>query len=200
MGLLAPPGDLGIDIVAAELQAFGVPVGYGGPYCGVLAASEKCMRQMPGRFVGMATDTEGRKGFVLTLATREQHIRREKATSNICTNSGLMALAATMFMAAYGKDGLPELARLNFDKAHYAQAAIAKAGRRQRFAGPFFNEFVVGGLGDAAAVQKRLLGSGLVAGLPLGRYYPELRDSLLVCVTELNRAEDIDRLADALAG
>jgi glycine dehydrogenase subunit 1 len=204
MGLLAPPGSLGVDIVAAELQAFGVPVGYGGPYCGVIAASEKCMRQMPGRFVGMATDTEGRTGFVLTLATREQHIRREKATSNICTNSGLMALAATMFMAAYGKEGLPELARLNFDKAHYAEAAIrkaaAKAGVTLRFAAPFFNEFVIGGLGDAAAVQKRLLGSGIIAGLPLGRYYPELRDSLLVCVTELNRAEEIDRLADGLAG
>jgi glycine dehydrogenase subunit 1 len=203
MGLLAPPGSLGVDIVAAELQAFGVPLGYGGPYCGVIAASEKCMRQMPGRFVGMATDTEGRTGFVLTLATREQHIRREKATSNICTNSGLMALAATMFMAAYGKAGLPELARLNFDKAHYAQSAIAKAagrGTALRFQAPFFNEFVVGGLGDAAAVQKRLLGSGLIAGLPLGTYYPELADSLLVCATELSRAEDIDRLAAALAG
>ena len=204
MGLLAPPGSLGIDIVAAELQAFGVPLGYGGPYCGVIAASEKCMRQMPGRFVGMATDTEGRTGFVLTLATREQHIRREKATSNICTNSGLMALAATMFMAAYGKSGLPELARLNFDKAHYAQAEIARAagarGVTLRFRAPFFNEFVVGGLGDATAVQKRLLGRRLIAGLPLGRYYPELADSLLVCVTDLNRAEDIDRLAAALAG
>jgi glycine dehydrogenase subunit 1 len=204
MGLLTPPGRLGVDVVAAELQSLGVPVGYGGPYCGVVAASEKCMRQMPGRFVGMATDTKGRHGYVLTLATREQHIRREKATSNICTNSGLMALAATMFMAAYGKQGLPELARMNYDKAHYAQAAIAKAAGKGagavRFSGPFFNEFVVGGLGDAAAVQKRLLSSGLVAGLPLGTYYPELADSLLVCVTELNRAEDIDRLADALAG
>lgn len=204
MGLLAPPGSLGIDIVAAELQAFGVPLSFGGPFCGVLAASEKCMRQMPGRFVGMTTDTEGRPGFVLTLATREQHIRREKATSNICTNSGLMALAATMFMAAYGKQGLPELARLNFDKAHYAEAAIAKAGAKKgivpKFASPFFNEFVIGGLGDAAAVQKRLLESRIVAGLPLGRDYPELSDSLLVCVTELNRAEDIDRLAEALAG
>ncbi len=204
MGLLSPPGSLGVDIVAAELQAFGVPVGFGGPYCGVLAASERCMRQMPGRFVGMATDTEGRPGFVLTLATREQHIRREKATSNICTNSGLMALAATMFMAAYGKEGLPALARLNFDKAHYAQAEIARvagrAGARLRFAAPFFNEFVVGGLGDATAVQTRLLGDGLIAGVPLGRYYPELNDSLLVCVTEINRAEDIDRLAAALAG
>ncbi len=204
MGLLAPPGSLGVDIVAAELQAFGVPLGYGGPYCGVIAASEKCMRQMPGRFVGVATDTEGRTGFVLTLATREQHIRREKATSNICTNSGLMALAATMFMAAYGKTGLPELARLNFDKAHYALGEIVKtagaSGASLRFKAPFFNEFVVGGLGDAAGVQKRLLGSGLIAGLPLGRYYPELSDSLLVCVTELNRAEDIDRLAASLAG
>jgi glycine dehydrogenase subunit 1 len=204
MGLLTPPGSVGVDIVAAELQACGVPVGYGGPYCGVLAASERCMRQMPGRFVGMATDTEGRPGFVLTLATREQHIRREKATSNICTNSGLMALAATMFMAAYGKEGLPELARLNFDKAHYAQAEIerqaGRAGARRRFPAPFFNEFVVGGLGDASAVQKRLLGQGLIAGVPLGRYYPELNDSLLVCVTELNRAEGIDRLAAALAG
>ena len=204
MGLLAPPGSLGVDIVAAELQAFGVPLGYGGPYCGVIAASEKCMRQMPGRFVGAATDTEGRTGFVLTLATREQHIRREKATSNICTNSGLMALAATMFMAAYGKAGLPELARLNFDKAHYAQGEIVRAagasGASLRFKAPFFNEFVVGGLGDAAGVQKRLLGSGLIAGLPLGTYYPELGDSLLVCATELNRAEDIDRLAAALAG
>jgi glycine dehydrogenase subunit 1 len=204
MGMLTPPGSLGVDVVAAELQAFGVPLGYGGPYCGVIAASEKCMRQMPGRFVGMAADTQGRNGFVLTLATREQHIRREKATSNICTNSGLMALAATMFMAAYGKEGLPELARLNFDKAHYAQAAIVKAagkaGATARFAGPFFNEFVIGGLGDAAAVQKRLVGERLVAGLPLGAHYPELADSLLVCVTELNGVEDIDRLADALAG
>jgi len=204
MGLLVPPGPLGVDIVAAELQALGAPLGYGGPYCGVIAASEKCMRQMPGRFVGMATDTEGRTGYVLTLATREQHIRREKATSNICTNSGLMALAATIFMAAYGRHGLPELARLNFDKAHYARTAILKAAGKGRatgrFAGPFFNEFVIGGLGHADAVQRRLLDSGIVAGLPLGRYYPELADSLLVCVTELNRVEDIDRLASALAG
>jgi len=200
MGLLVPPGALGVDIVAAELQSFGVPVGYGGPHVGVLAASEKCMRQMPGRFVGMARDTEGRAGYVLTLATREQHIRREKATSNICTNSGLMALAATICMAAYGKQGVTDLARLNFDKAHYAHAAMKQAGLLPRFAGPFFNEFVVGGLGDAAAVQRRLLDRRIVAGLPLGPHYPELADSLLVCVTELNPAQDIDALASALKG
>jgi glycine dehydrogenase subunit 1 len=200
MGLLTPPGALGVDVVAAELQAFGVPASYGGPYCGVLAASEKCMRQMPGRFVGMAKDTKGRPGYVLTLATREQHIRREKATSNICTNSGLMALAATIFMTAYGKQGLPDLAKLNFDKAHHARAAILEAGGSLRFSGPFFNEFVVGGLGDASALQKRLLAEGLLAGYPLGRYYPELADSLLVCATELNRVEEIDRLATALGG
>ena len=200
MGLLVPPGDLGVDIVAAELQAFGVPVGFGGPHVGVLAASEKCMRQMPGRFVGQAKDTEGRVGYVLTLATREQHIRREKATSNICTNSGLMALAATICMAAYGKQGLPELARLNFDKAHYAERALAVAGRPRRFAGPFFNEFVIGGLGDAAAVQRRLLDRQIVAGLPLGPYYPELSDSLLICATEANPVQEIDALAGALKG
>jgi glycine dehydrogenase subunit 1 len=201
MGLLTPPGALGVDVVAAELQAFGVPASFGGPYCGVIAASEKCMRQMPGRFVGMAKDTKGRPGYVLTLATREQHIRREKATSNICTNSGLMALAATMFMAAYGRAGLPELARQNFDKAHYAKAAIVRGGRTSaRFDGPFFNEFVIGGLNDAAQEQKRLLADGLLAGYPLGRYYPDLGDSLLVCATELNRVEEIDRLAAALGG
>jgi glycine dehydrogenase subunit 1 len=200
MGLLAPPGSLGVDIVAAELQAFGVPVGYGGPHVGVLAASEKCMRQMPGRFVGAARDTEGRPGYVLTLATREQHIRREKATSNICTNSGLMALAATICMVAYGKRGLPALARLNFDKAHYAQAALAGAGLQRRFAGPFFNEFVIGGLGDAAARQRTLLDDRIVAGLPLGQYYPELADALLVCVTETNPVQEIDALVGALKG
>ncbi len=202
MGLLEPPGSLGADIVAAELQACGIPASFGGPYCGVIAASEKCLRQMPGRLVGRTRDTEGRDGFVLTLATREQHIRREKATSNICTNSGLMALSASMFMAAYGKQGLPALARLNFDKAHYALRAILRAGGaglRPAFGGAFFNEFVVRGVRDAEAAHARLLGDGLVAGTPLGRDYPELEDALLLCVTELNQAKDIDRLATALA-
>ena len=204
LGLLVPPGKLGVDLVAAELQSFGIPVSFGGPYCGVIGATEKCLRQMPGRLVGMAKDTEGRIGYVLTLSTREQHIRREKATSNICTNSGLMSLAANMFMAAFGKHGLNELARLNFDKAHHARTAILDAAKRRgieaRFSGPFFNEFVVGGLGDASRVQERLQAEGVVAGLPLGTDYPELADSLLVCVTEVNRLAEIDKLASTLAG
>ncbi len=203
LGMLTPPGSLGADIVAAELQALGLAASFGGPHCGVIAASEKCLRQMPGRLAGMARDTEGREGFVLTLSTREQHIRREKATSNICTNSGLTALAASMFMAAYGRRGLPALARQNFDKAHYAHDAVLRAassaGVRAAFGGPFFNEFVVRGLGSAAAVRDRLLGDGIVAGFPVGRDYPDLDDALLICVTEVNTAQEIDRLAAALA-
>ena len=203
LGLLRPPGEFGVDIVAAELQSFGIPSAYGGPHCGVVAATEKCLRQMPGRLVGGTKDTEGRSGFVLTLSTREQHIRREKATSNICTNSGLMALCASMFMAAYGKRGLPELARLNLDKAHFALGAVTRAasaaGVRQRFSGPFFNEFVIGGLKEADRVHARLADDGLIAGISLGRFYPELRDSLLISVTELNSANEIERLADLTA-
>jgi glycine dehydrogenase subunit 1 len=203
LALLQPPGAVGIDVVAVEMQSFGIPPSYGGPYCGVIAATEKCLRQMPGRLAGIARDTEGRRGFVLTLSTREQHIRREKATSNICTNSGLMALCASMFMAAYGKRGLPALAKLNFDKAHHALSTIttaaSAAGVRQRFAAPFFNEFVLGGFADVPELEKGLIADGLLAGVPLGRDYPELGDALLVCVTEMNSARQITRLAEGIA-
>ncbi len=202
LALLQPPGAFGVDVVAAEMQSFGIPPSYGGPYCGVIAAAEKCLRQMPGRLVGVARDAEGRPGFVLTLSTREQHIRREKATSNICTNSGLMALCASMFMAAYGKQGLPALARLNFDKAHHAlqaiEAAASSSGVQHRFDAPFFNEFVIGGFDDVNALEKGLVEDGLLAGVPLGRDYPELRDAVLVCVTELNSARQIEKLASAI--
>jgi glycine dehydrogenase subunit 1 len=202
-GLLASPGSLGVDVVAAEMQAMGLPPSYGGPQCGVIGASEKCLRQMPGRLVGAARDREGREGYVLTLSTREQHIRREKATSNICTNSGLMALAAGMFMAAYGKEGLPALAHLNFDKAHYALRAVLReasaSGVRAGFGGRFFNEFVIRGLSDAVRVRDRLLDERLIAGIPLSADYPDLHDALLICVTEMNGADEIDRLALALA-
>jgi glycine dehydrogenase subunit 1 len=202
LAMLQPPGAFGVDVVAAELQSFGIPPSFGGPHCGAIAASEKCLRQMPGRLVGVAKDTEGRTGYVLTLSTREQHIRREKATSNICTNSGLMTLCASMFMAAYGKRGLPKLARLNFDKAQHALEQItAIPGDRlqRRFAAPFFNEFVVAGVGKAAEVHQRLIGQGIVAGIPLGSFYPELDDALLLCVTDVNAAPEIDRLVRALA-
>ncbi len=203
LALLQPPGAFGVDVVAAELQSFGIPPSFGGPYCGVIAATEKCLRQMPGRLVGRAKDTEGRPGFVLTLSTREQHIRREKATSNICTNSGLMALCASIFMAAYGRRGLPALARLNFDKAHHALGTIAAAasanGVAPRFGGPFFNEFALGGFDDVEAVQKGVLEDGFVAGVPLGRDYPELADAILLCVTEMNPAGQIDGLAASIA-
>jgi glycine dehydrogenase subunit 1 len=203
LAMLRPPGAFGVDVVAAELQSFGIPASYGGPYCGVMAAMEKHVRQMPGRLVGMAKDTEGRSGFVLTLSTREQHIRREKATSNICTNSGLMALCASIFMAAYGRQGLPALGRLNLDKAHHAAGSILQAasatGIRQRFDAPFFNEFVLGGFGDVHQVQKGLIDDGYVAGIPLGRDYPELEDCMLLCVTETNAAAQIEGLASALA-
>ncbi len=202
LAILQPPGAFGVDIVAAELQSFGIPPSFGGPYCGIIAATEKCLRQMPGRLVGMAKDSQGREGFVLTLSTREQHIRREKATSNICTNSGLMALCASIFMAAYGKRGLPALARLNFDKAHHALGTIAAAssgGVRARFDGPFFNEFVLSGFANVEKVQNGLIEDGFIAGVPLGRDYPELADAMLFCVTELNPAGQIDGLASAIA-
>jgi glycine dehydrogenase subunit 1 len=199
LSVLKAPGEFGVDVVAAELQSFGIPPSYGGPHCGVIAAADKCLRQMPGRLVGVAKDSEGRSGFVLTLATREQHIRREKATSNICTNSGLMALCASMFMAAYGRRGLPELGQLNLDRAHHAERELSAAGVGRRFVAPFFNEFVVGGLGDAEALHRRLLDAGVVAGIPLAPYYPELTDSLLVCVTDVNGPEEISRLVRAMA-
>jgi len=199
-GVLKPPGACDADIVAGETQSFGIPLSYGGPYCGMFATLEKHVRQMPGRLVGEAYDEQGRRGYVLTLSTREQHIRREKATSNICTNQGLFALMATVYLATMGKRGVQEVARQNLQKAHYAASQISKLdGFDLMFGSPFFNEFVVRTPGPANQVTDRLLEQKIIGGITLERYYPEMRDALLVCVTETTRKNAIDNLVDALA-
>jgi len=192
-GLLKSPGSQGADIVAGEGQSLGIPRSFGGPALGMLASRKQYMRNLPGRLVGQTKDRDGRRGFVLTLATREQHIRREKATSNICSNNSLCALAAAMTMASLGGTGIRELAALNHDKAEYLKNALRDAGCAIRFSGPTFNEFVVGFPGFDTR-YRRLLDRKIVAGLPLGAYYPELADHGLICVTETCSREEMDRL------
>ncbi len=203
LGLLRGPGSRGADIVVGEGQSFGVPLSFGGPYLGFLAARESLVRQLPGRIVGEARDAEGRRGYVLTLATREQHIRRERATSNICTNQGLLALAATIHLSLLGREGLHLLALQNYHKAAYAASRLgAVRGCRLPFTAPFFNEFVVELPADPEEVNRALLRRGIVGGLALGRFYrgsvPALERAWLVCVTEMNTREEIDRLAEAV--
>jgi glycine dehydrogenase subunit 1 len=199
-GVLKPPGACGADIVAGETQSFGIPLSYGGPYCGMFATLDKHVRQMPGRLVGEAYDDEGRRGYVLTLSTREQHIRREKATSNICTNQGLFALMATIYLATMGKRGVQEVAAQNLQKAHYAALAINKLdGYSLQFSAPFFNEFVVQTGRPAEEINKLLLEHRIVGGITLDQYYPGMRNSLLVCVTETMPKDSIDRLVDTLS-
>ncbi len=190
LGLLEPPRDA--DIVAGDLQSFAISPSYGGPFAGIVATKEKFMRQMPGRVVGETKDTRGNRAFCLTLAAREQHIRREKATSNICTNQALIALMATVFMTVYGKQGLRELAAQNLSKAHYLAAKLPL-----RFNGPFFNEFVAStNLRTPEAINQALLQSKIIGGLPLRRYYPELENSMLLCATEMSRREHMDLVAE----
>ena len=190
LGLLEPPRDA--DIVAGELQSFAHPPSYGGPYAGVIATKEKFIRQIPGRLVGETKDNHGNRAFCLTLATREQHIRREKATSNICTNQALIALMATVFMSTYGKQGLRELAEQNLAKAHYLASGLPL-----RFSSPFFNEFVVR-VGDPEAINKKLLAEKVIGGLPLGGFYPELADCMLVCATEMSKRASMDLVRKAV--
>ena len=192
LGLIEPPRDA--DIVIGEMQSFAIPPSYGGPFVGIIATKEKFIRQMPGRLVGESKDTEGRRAFCLTLATREQHIRREKATSNICTNQALIALMATVYMSVYGKEGLRELASQNLSKAHYLASQM-----KLQFTGPFFNEFVVETPRPARALRDQLVDDGVVAGVPLDRYYPGMDNALLVAVTEKTTRAHIDELAAALA-
>jgi glycine dehydrogenase subunit 1 len=195
-GLYKNPGSQGADISCGEGQSFGIPQSFGGPGLGMFACLKQYVRSMPGRLIGQTEDRNGKRGFVLTLATREQHIRREKATSNICTNSGLCAITTAMYLASLGGTGLHELARLNYDKSEYLKKELRNAGFRIPFAGPTFNEFVVE-FPDGTAYQK-LLDQKMVAGLPLAPYFPELSGRYLLCVTETRSKADMDRLVSQL--
>ena len=201
LGLLRSPGACGADIVVAEGQSFGVPLSFGGPYVGLFATREKYARQIPGRLVGEAYDKEGRRGFVLTLATREQHIRREKATSNICTNEGLIALATTVYLETMGRRGLQEVAAQCAQKAAYAAKRIGELeGFSIPYTGPRFNEFVVRASVDAKQLLTRLASErNITGGLPLSRYYQDRPNEFLVCVTEINSRAEIDALVEGLA-
>jgi glycine dehydrogenase subunit 1 len=200
-GLLKSPGECGADIVVGEGQSFGIPMSYGGPHLGLFACKEKYVRNMPGRLAGIAYDKNGNRGFVLTLATREQHIRREKATSNICTNQGLIALAATIYMEAMGKKGLQEVAMQNAQKTAYAKKQIAAIeGFSLPFSSPTFNEFVVRAPKNASEILESLRkDKNIIGGLALSKYYSENDNDFLVCVTETNSKVQIDNLVSELA-
>jgi glycine dehydrogenase subunit 1 len=198
-GILTPPGESGADIVAGEGQSLGIPLSLGGPYLGILTTRNQFVRTMPGRLVGETVDLEGKRGFVLTLATREQHIRREKATSNICTNEGLCALMATIYLSCLGKEGLRELAMMNLSKTEYTKKIVSQVqGCKLAFSSPTFNEFVLEIEGDPEKVLREMKKEKIVGGLPLAKFYPELNRHLLVTVTEMITKEEIDRWADAL--
>ena len=197
LALLRSPGELGADLAAGEAQAFGLPLSFGGPYAGLLAARQKHVRQLPGRLVGETADVNGQRAFVMTLTAREQHIRRAKATSNICTNQGLCALRVAIFLSLLGRQGLRRVARINLSLAEYAKGRLAEAGLRLPYGARTFNEFVV----EVPGLLERypgLVERDLLPGVPLERLDPERRDQLLVCTTEMNGRADIDRLAREL--
>ena len=197
MGMLKPPGEFGADIVTGEGQPIGIPPSFGGPYLGLFSCKQQYIRQMPSRLVGRTTDTQGRTGYVLTLQTREQHIRRERATSNICTNEALYALASTIYLAAMGRQGLRQVAELCYHKAHYAASAIADLdGFSVSQSGPFFQEFVVSCPQAPGKVNRRLMERNILGGLDVSDRF---ENGMLLCVTEMNTREDIDALVSALA-
>jgi glycine dehydrogenase subunit 1 len=196
LGMLTPPGDYGADIVVAEGQSLGWPVNFGGPWLGLFACREEYIRQMPGRIVGRTADSEGRTGYVLTLQTREQHIRRERATSNICTSQQLVGLAATVYLATVGKQGLRQIADACYHKAHYAAALVDRIeGYSVDLETPFFKEFVVRCPRPPAEINRRLLERNIIGGLDVSS---QVENGMLVCVTELNTREEIERLAEGL--
>jgi len=198
--LLDPPGSAGVDIVAGEARSFGLPLGYGGPYVGYVSTKTAYVRQMPGRIVGQTSDLDDKRGFVLTLSTREQHIRREKATSNICSNEGLCVLAVTIYLALYGRKKLVELAKLNLSKAEYLKGLLRKRGIEPLFDAPTFNEFAVRLSGKPAEALDRLAEENIIGGYDLSSDYPQLENGLLLCCTERVSAKDCERLADLLGG
>ncbi|MDR7909242.1 MULTISPECIES: aminomethyl-transferring glycine dehydrogenase subunit GcvPA [Bacillus] len=198
LGILRPPGAYGADIVVGDAQPFGIPAAFGGPHCGYFAVTKKLMRKVPGRLVGQTEDENGRRGFVLTLQAREQHIRRDKATSNICSNQALNALAASVAMTALGKNGVKDMARQNILKADYARRQAEKAGLHVAFDGPIFNEFAVRLNLPVKEANRRLLQDGIIGGYDLGLAYPELNQHMLIAVTELRTKEEIDSLIAGL--
>lgn len=201
LGILKNPGELGADIAVGEAQALGNPLAYGGPYIGFMAATSKLLRKMPGRIVGQTEDIDGKRAFVLTLQAREQHIRREKATSNICSNQQLCALAATIYLSTLGKKGLREVALQCVKKAEYAKQQIQRHGKyKLAFDKPFFKEFVIKSSVEPNVVNEELMNCGMLGGYELGQNYEELQDSLLFCVTEKRTREEIDHLATVMGG
>ena len=198
LGALTPPGKFGADIVVGDAQPFGIPTSFGGPHCGYFAVTNKLMRKVPGRLVGQTVDEEGRRGFVLTLQAREQHIRRDKATSNICSNQALNALAASVAMTALGKQGVKEMAMANIQKAHYAKKVLSEKGFEIAFNGPSFNEFIINLGKPVKQVNQNLLKEGIIGGFDLGRYYPKLAGHMLVAVTELRTKQEIDQFVKEL--
>lgn len=201
LSLLKSPGELGADVVSAEGQSLGVAQSYGGPYVGLLGSTQKLVRQMPGRIAGITTDSEGKRGYVLTLQTREQHIRREKATSNICTNQGLMATAATVYMSTLGPEGFREVGQAAYNNAHYLADQISQVdGYELAFDAPFFHEFTVETPEPASDVLEKLLAEGILGGVDLGMFNDDWTNMLMLAATELNTREGIDRLVSVLKG
>ena len=194
LGVLTPPGKLGADITVGDAQPFGIAEGFGGPHCGYFAVTTKLMRKVPGRLVGETVDQDGKRGYVLTLQAREQHIRRDKATSNICSNQALLALAASVAMTALGKQGVQEMAKQNIVKTRFARNAFEAAGFTVPFQGPHFNEIVVKTNGNVTEINKKLIEKGIIGGYDLGRTFPELEGHALIAVTELRTKEEIEQL------
>ena len=199
LAAIEPPGRQGADICVGDARSFGLPIGFGGPYLGFMTAKKEFMRQMPGRICGETVDADGRRGFVLTLTTREQHIRREKATSNICSNQGLCMLGATVYLALMGRKGLTELARQNLSKAEYLKQQLKAKGVKPIFGGPTFNEFAVS-IRGADKVNKALFKKGIIGGYAMGKDYPEFKDGYLLCATEQTTKDGCDKLVAELGG